>query len=125
MAKLRQRLLESKAHEGLGGPPNNWQHSPAYKGCNRGHSSGVAEYGISFQNDAHDVGLWVRYDEENRQHWDAIMSTEHFRKMALWYLWRWAWGEVFGLRRWLYYKDLSRRMKPYWKAMRERDQDHA
>ena len=40
-----------------------------------------------------------------------FMAAEDFRKLALWYLWRWAWGEWFGLRRSLFYWDLHRRCK--------------
>lgn len=39
------------------------------------------------------------------------MAAEDFRKLALWYLWRWTWGEWFGLRRWLFYRHLHWQVK--------------
>lgn len=117
-SKLRVRLLESKAHEGLGGPPNAWQHSPQFTSRQHGMSSGLAEFGASFGNDAFDIHVWVRHDGNPKPRYELMIAAEDFRKIALWYLWRWAWGEVFGLRRKLYYWDLNRRLEA-WEAQRK------
>lgn len=65
----------------------------------------------SFNNDAFEIWLGTKYIEHERvdEQWEFHDRTEVFRRIALWYLWRWAWGEWFGLRRWLYYKNLHRR----------------
>ena len=107
---FRQWALEDKALQGLGGPPNNWQRSPEYPTRQHGMSTSHKWWAIRFDNDGFDVHILTQYDDGDRS-LCLMMAGEDFRKLALWYLWRWAWGEWFGLRRWLYYRDLSHRLK--------------
>lgn len=98
-------LLEDRATEGLGGPPNMHRHSPRFTSRQHGMSNGIKEFSLSFDNDAFDVGVWTENTDEAGQ-WTFMIAAEDFRKLALWYLWRWMWGEWFGLRRVLFYKRL-------------------
>ena len=68
------------------------------------------EYWASFLNDAFELGIWQRYTENGVKEEKLLhmFPTPIFRKIAFWYLWRWACGEWFGLRRWLYYWFLHR-----------------
>jgi len=104
------RLLEDQAHRGLGGPPNNWHHSPNYTSRQHGMSTGIEYFSLSFTNDAFDVGLWIQW-QEGEGKWDCMIAAEDFRKVAIWYLWRWAWGEWFGLRRRLFYIRLHKQVE--------------
>jgi len=104
-------LLESKANLGLGGPPNNWQHSPDFISRQHGMSTGIKTFSLSFTNDAFDVGMWVKFIDDDNGEWAFIMAAEDFRKIAIWYLWRWIVGEWFGLRRKLFYWKLKRDLK--------------
>lgn len=113
ISRVRSWLLEDKALEGLGGPPNNWQSSPQFASRQHGRSTGRLWYSIRFDNDAFDVWISTQFSDESQSDTLCVMAAEDFRKLALWFLWRWAWGEWFGLRRWLFYKDLHRRMRPY------------
>jgi len=105
---IREWLLEDGAGVGLGGPPNNWQSTGPLRG--RSSIGDTAEYSARFLNGAHEVGVWVSYvdDTGDDGRWIATLPTWLFRRMALWYLWRWAYGEWFGLRRRLYYRWLHR-----------------
>ena len=116
--QLRQRtnrlirwMLEDRYDRGLGGPPNNWQHSPRYPTRGHGMGSGHLWYQIYFTNDAYDLMIATHYSDDTEYRNMAAIPAEDFRKLALWYLWRWAWGEWFGLRRWLFYQNLSRYVK--------------
>lgn len=104
---LREWLLEDSASKGLGGPPNNWQ-SVAAREMDNG--IGHAEYGARFGDDATTVMLHVRYTDDpgDQGRWLAAIPVVVFRRFALWYLWRWAYGEWFGLRRRLFYRWLHR-----------------
>lgn len=104
----REWLLEDSANRGLGGPPNNWQTTGRLRG--RSTIGDTAEYTARFLNDAHEVGIYVRYTDDagDDGHWQGTYPTWLFRRVALWYLRRWAFGEWFGLRRWLYYRWLHR-----------------
>ena len=110
LTRVRKWLLEDKALEGLGGPPNNWQHSPNYSCRQYGMSLGHEWWAIRFTNDAFNLCIDTQYTDEIRSKIKLMISTDDFRKLAVWYLWRWAWGEWFGLRRTLYYWDLDRRL---------------
>lgn len=105
--RLRAWLLEDSANKGLGGPPNNWQ---SVKAARRDNGIGQAEYGARFLDDASAVGVWVRYHDDpgDEGHWLCTMPRHVFRRFALWYLWRWVYGEWFGMRRRLYYHWLHR-----------------
>lgn len=107
MRMLRRRLTEDRYHEGLGGAPNGHRLSPHYPSNQRGMSAGVEWYGLCFGNDASDVMVAEKFTDEKTSTWALHMSAEDFRRLALWYLWRWAWGEWFGLRRRLFYWYLS------------------
>lgn len=112
---IRRWLIEDKANVGLGGPPNNWSGSPEIVVQDGTKSDPTYRYGYSvhFNNDAHEIWINVFETErgENHSHWAFYCSAASFRKMAFWYLWRWAWGEWFGLRRWLFYKWLFRHVQ--------------
>jgi hypothetical protein len=70
--------------------------------------SGHLWYQIYFTNDAHDLMIATHYSDDTEYRNMVAIPAEDFRKLALWYLWRWAWGEWFGLRRWLFYWNLRR-----------------
>lgn len=92
----------------LSSVPNDGQSSPEYSTRAYGMSTGHLWYSIRFGNDAFDVWISTQYSDEKSSKYMCVMAAEDFRKLALWYLWRWAWGEWFGLRRWLFYKNLER-----------------
>lgn len=109
MRMLRRRLTEDRYHQGLGGAPNGHQHSPRYQSCQRGMSAGVEWHSISFNNDAAEIWIAEKFaDDEDASDWELSIAAEDFRRLALWYIRRWAWGEWFGLRRWLFYWYLNR-----------------
>lgn len=101
---LREWLLEDGATRGLGGPPNNWQSVDVADGRDG------AQYGARFGDDATSIMIWVRYpdDSSGEGRWLCDLRAPVFRRFALWYLWRWMYGEWFGLRRRLYYRWLHR-----------------
>ncbi len=105
-ARVRGWLLEDGATRGLGGPPNNWQMSGEYRG--RWASQGESYRGV-FLDDAGSIGISVKWPD-GEESWKVILPATVFRRLALWYLARWAYGEWFGLRRWLFYRDLRRRV---------------
>jgi hypothetical protein len=109
----REWLLEDSASKGLGGPPNGWQSTGPMRG--RSTIGDTAEYTARFMNDAFEVGVYVRYtdDQGDEGHWIGTYPTWLFRRIAWWYLWRWAYGEWFGLRRTLYYRWLHRHVARY------------
>lgn len=106
--KLRAFLLEDRYRQGIGGPPNN------FRWCNgiRDQRDTVT-YNVSFNNDAFEIWIGEKWDDEESFRWAFHCRATVFRQMALWYLWRWAWGEWFGLRRWLFYKDLRFRLRNF------------
>ena len=108
LAWFRQWILEDKANDGLGGPPNNWQSSPKYPSCQWGMSTGHEYFSLHFNNDAGEVWISTKFTDDDKSQWVTAVACPDFRKLALWYLWRWAWGEWFGLRRKLYYRWLHR-----------------
>lgn len=108
MRMILRRLTEDRYHEGLGGAPNGHQCSPHYNSNQRGMSTGVEWYSMCFGNDACDVMIAEKFTDEKTSTWALHMAAEDFRRLALWYIWRWAWGEWFGLRRRLFYWFLDR-----------------
>lgn len=112
---LRQWFLEDQANQGLGGPPNNWAHLKTFdvqRYIRDGHDYAFG-YNARFNNDAHEIWIGTREIDRGQTHdrWAFHCSTQAFRRIAIWYLWRWAWGEWFGLRRKLFYWDLHRRVQ--------------
>lgn len=110
-SRLRGWLFEHRHGVGLGGPPNNWANVDVVIARPwGGHADNVS---AEFHNDAGEI--WTRqwWTGEPDSNLIASYDVRAFRRLALWYLWRWAFGEWFGLRRTLFYWDLSRRMKPY------------
>lgn len=97
---FRSLLLEDGS---FGGPPNNERNSPDVRGLHEN-----VTYSCHFNNDAYEIWFWQEFDGEPGK-WAFFLDAGAFRRMALWYLWRWAWGEWFGLRRKLFYWDLNRR----------------
>lgn len=65
------------------------------------------EYVFSFLNDSFEIG--IGYPNK----WHGIYRREVINKFIRWYLWQWSVGEWFGLRRWIWYKMLNRRVKGY------------
>lgn len=49
---------------------------------------------------------WIGTENE----WHTHMKNEEFRKVCFWFLWTWAWIDWFGLRSWVWYKLLHRRV---------------
>lgn len=107
-AHFRQWAIEDRATGGLGGPPNKWAASPRYPSRQHGMSSGHEWYKLAFGNDAFDVHLITKYTDDKESEIRLMIAAEDFRKLAIWYLYRWAWGEWFGLRRKLFYWWLNR-----------------
>ncbi|MFH1634148.1 MAG: hypothetical protein ABIG63_09075, partial [Chloroflexota bacterium] len=101
--RIRRWALEDRAGDGLGGPPNNWRASPKVDG---GHG---CAYKLRFCNDGHEMGIAI-YDlaDGMSSSWLGIVPIRAFRPLVWWYIWRWAWGEWFGLRRKLFYRHLHR-----------------
>ena len=102
------RIFEDQADVGLGGPPNNWR-SFRFTGSKRGGTT-QDEWYICFGNDASQVQIGSKFYGEGER-WEIFIACVDFRKMALWYLWRWAWGEWFGLRRKLFYRRLKKQVR--------------
>ncbi len=98
---------------GTGGPPNDFAHSPQYPSRQHGMSNGHTWYSAWFDNDGFDLYISTQYSDNDESRVVAAMAAEDFRRIALWYLWRWAWGEWFGLRRRLFYWHLLRRVASY------------
>ena len=65
------------------------------------------EHVVVFENDAFELG----FGYPNK--WHMFITRKSFHKIVRWYLWRWGWGEWFGLRRYLWYKLLHRRVRGY------------
>jgi hypothetical protein len=114
----RKWLLEDRYNHGLGGPPNMHQMSNRISGTDRGMETGVEYHVVAFQNDASEIWICEKF-VNGKERWRYSCSASTFRKMAFWYLWRWIWGEWFGLRRKLFYWFLRRDMQ----VVRERLND--
>ena len=95
---------------GTGGPPNDFARSPRYPSCQSGTSTGHTWFSAMFDNDGNDLYIVTRYDDGDSDRIVMCMAAADFRRIALWYLWRWAGGEWFGLRRRLFYRRLFRRI---------------
>ncbi len=96
---------------GTGGPPNDFAHSPQFPTRQHGMSTGHEWYSARFDNDGFDLYILTQYSDDERSRIVLSIAAEDFRRLALWYLWRWAWGEWFGLRRRLFYWRLMRRVQ--------------
>lgn len=60
---------------------------------------------FAFLNDSSEIGIgWP-------SEWHATIRREAIHKFIRWYLWKWGWGEWFGLRRWIFYKLIHRRVE--------------
>lgn len=112
LAKAIDHLL-GDVSTGTGGPPNDFARSPQYPSRQHGMSTGHSWFAAAFGNDGFDLHIYTRYDDNDESRTVAIMAAEDFRHIALWYLWRWAWGEWFGLRRRLFYWHLRRKVARY------------
>lgn len=119
LTKFRRWALEDRYLDDWGGPPNNQRgisivthddvHEDSVGRPGRAYRYKHTVYG-RFLNDAFEFWIGETYEEGNfvDDRWKWHCKTEVFRKLALWYLWRWAWGEWFGLRRKLFYWFLHR-----------------
>lgn len=110
-------------------PPNDWQHirftlkeehktieKVLFGEARRLEIDFRHELFAMFEDDASELVIGERWEEQGATHGDQVklsLRTEHFRRLALWYLWRWAWGEWFGLRRRLFYWRLHRQVESY------------
>lgn len=113
--KLRRWLLSYNpwGDDGVGGPPNDGRNiGIAVDRSTRYDRIQTYDIYAYFLNDAFEIwiGETCTDGDAKGESWKFSCRTEHFRKFAIWYLWRWAWGEWFGLRRKLYYWDLHRRV---------------
>ena len=114
-AQIRKWLLSYNPwHDGgPGHPPNDGKNLviPVERSFNhnRAQTHDIFAY---FLNDAFEIWIGETYTDGDAkdENWKFSCRTEHFRKIAFWYLWHWAWGEWFGLRRKLFYWDLHRRV---------------
>lgn len=120
MNRFRVWVLEDQPGQGLGGVPNNWRSTGYFdvervSGEHQKHGKWGYSHEISaaFLNDAHEIGISEKWTEGDTisEGWKLMIPARCFRRIALWYLWRWAWGEWFGLRRKLFYWDLKRRVE--------------
>lgn len=122
--RLRQWLLSHNPHGdwGVGGPPNDKCNFTVAVSRNVKHDR-IQTHDIYayFLNDAFEIWIGEMYTDGDAkdESWEFSCRTEHFRKIVIWYLWRWAWGEWFGLRRRLYYWDLHRRVSAQRKIWRK------
>jgi len=100
------RWLYNVAGRDFGGTtaaPNDGTWSPMFTSRQHGMSTGHAWFAMTFGNDSFDVVIYTQYTDEAHSRVYFMMAADDFRGLALWYLWRWAWGEWFGVRRWLWY----------------------
>lgn len=93
---------------GTSAAPNDGVFSPMFPSRQHGMSTGTEYFSANFDNDAYDFRVWRKWTDEASSKTDFILAAEDFRKLALWYLGRWAWSEWFGLRRRLWYLALHR-----------------
>ncbi|MBP9839983.1 MAG: hypothetical protein KBC44_03355 [Candidatus Pacebacteria bacterium] len=63
------------------------------------------EYVVVFEEDSSALGFG--YPDE----WKLFIDRKNFHKVVRWYLKQWAWGDWFGVRRWLWYKLLHRKVE--------------
>ncbi len=99
------RLLGDNSMGGHPGPPNSWATSRWIKVANSSESLQIA-----IHNDGSEVWIGSSWDNQKTSEWAFYTRADAFRKLALWYLWRWAWGEWFGLRPALYFWVLHRQV---------------
>lgn len=109
LAKAIDHLL-GDVSTGTGGPPNDFARSPKYPSRQHGMSTGHKWYTAWFSNDGFDLYIGTQYADSDEDRITTVMAAEDFRRIALWYLWRWGWGEWFGLRRRLFYWHLFRKI---------------
>lgn len=76
---------------------------------------GTSRYNIGFADDAHMIQAWAGFEGSDPEDDPSVLylPATVFRRMAIWYLWRWTVGEWFGLRRWLFYMRLSRNVRKH------------
>lgn len=101
---------------GTGSVPNSWASKTFTTSRPSGVDGGTTHYHIRFADDAFGVIGWRAWSDNPDEDEQAVcvnMQAPIFRKVALWYLWRWFVGEWFGLRRWLFYKNLNRKVRGY------------
>lgn len=116
MRERRQNFMEwllTDRTVGGGSVPNSW--SSLKVEPKNTNWDGATRYSMRFVDDAFGIMAWKGYPD-NEPDEDMIcvnVRADVFRRMAAWYLWRWATGEWFGLRRYFYYKRLRRRMAKY------------
>lgn len=89
-------------------PPNDQHFGPKFISDRYGMSTGVEYFRLCFINDAGDIGIANKFTDGD-EGWGFMLSATDFRKLALWYIWKWATGEWFGLRRKLFYRDLHKK----------------
>lgn len=65
------------------------------------------DYVFSFLNDSFDIG--IGYPNQ----WHVILRRETIHSFIFWYLRQWVFGGWLGIRRWIWYKMLRRRVVGY------------
>ena len=101
---------------GTGSVPNSWASKTFRTSRPSGVVGGTTHYHVRFADDAFGVIGWRAWKDNPGEDEQAIcvnMQAPVFRRVALWYLWRWAAGEWFGLRRWLFYRHLHYKVSCY------------
>lgn len=112
--RLEERLFDALGEEwgGSANPPGDHLsiHIRDYEPDQFGRP---VYYVAATSNDGFDLWLGKSYE------WDTFMSASEARRLAWFILWRW-WGRGtwFGLRRWIWYRLLHRRVRPYLTAMK-------
>ena len=107
--RLEERLYDALGEEwgGSAHPPGDHLsfHIRDYESDQYGRP---VYYVAATSNDGFDLWLGKSYE------WDTSMSAPEARRLAWFILWRWwARGTWFGARRWLWYRLLSRKVRPY------------
>lgn len=117
LRRLWWHIIGEMRMRGWPSPPNDFRGTGWYvtERNEKDHMVSTRFVSAMFLNDAFEIGIAVKWEENGHvdEGWKIIERTEDFRRIAAWYLWRWAWGEWFGLRRKLYYWNLHRSVKAW------------
>lgn len=114
--KRRRRSLEDWAYETLGSRWGGNTCPPMDNRAYRWQDTGMVERDDywTFSQGEDGGTMWIGHANE----WKFHLSLKRFRRIALWTIWQWAWGDWFGLRTWLWYRILRRKVNRYKGALR-------
>ena len=101
--KRSRKPIEDRLYEALGG---QWCGNTTAPMDNRAYRWGHDgdDYRVVSQGEDGSA-VWIGTAHE----WHTSMSLQRFRRIAMWTLWQWAWGDWFGLRTRIWYRLLRRR----------------